>query len=485
MDLTGAIALGIFLLTLVASIRGWIPQRVLPIQSALLAASALIALVGILSGAPLNWGDLISYTSIHPVTATIAGFVFAGALRAAGGFEAAASLVSRVMRLKYGSPFAVMLLVNLPTIFAMPCGRIWVAPLLPVTILLGEEIARKNKDRAVPAMLVFGLVINAAASCGPSLIGGIGALGEGMGRYPAGSFSNPQSIAIVIISALVMLFVKYFYREKAPLPVRVSADAENRPVPEHGFFSLIIFIIVLGATVAFEPPVPLQTILVGLTIVVMLVEGVSINDLVGGIMLHPLTAMLSGFIAAGVLGAFGGFTVLVGLLDFAASSTPLGYAGVAVLLAYLPIIFPMPCGRILAVSLIPAVLMFGERLAEATAVPSVQPALLIAFILCAAASCGPSPLGGIGSLGRGGLRLKNFNDGLPQVLAILIGVPVAALIVVGVGVHATGVSLRMGLMALAAGVCSAAAINAVLGFRFYNPGGIAAGAAVAALLMVF
>ncbi|MDI9425712.1 MAG: hypothetical protein QM472_12830, partial [Spirochaetota bacterium] len=93
MDLTGAIALGIFLLTLVASIRGWIPQRVLPIQSALLAASALIALVGILSGVPLNWGDLISYTSIHPVTATIAGFVFAGALRAAGGFEAAASLV--------------------------------------------------------------------------------------------------------------------------------------------------------------------------------------------------------------------------------------------------------------------------------------------------------------------------------------------------------------------------------------------------------
>jgi hypothetical protein len=43
----------------------------------------------------------------------------------------------------------------------------------------------------------------------------------------------------------------------------------------------------------------------------------------------------------------------------------------------------------------------------------------------------------------------------------------------------------MGLMALAAGVCSAAAINAVLGFRFYNPGGIAGGAAVAALLMVF
>ncbi|OPZ36981.1 MAG: hypothetical protein BWY96_01944 [Spirochaetes bacterium ADurb.BinA120] len=70
-------------------------------------------------------------------------------------------------------------------------------------------------------------------------------------------------------------------------------------------------------------------------------------------------------------------------------------------------------------------------------------------------------------------------------LAILIGVPVAALIVVGVGVHATGVSLRMGLMALAAGVCSAAAINAALGFRFYNPGGIAGGAAVAALLMVF
>lgn len=485
MDITGVPALGIFLLTLVASIRGWIPQRVLPIQSALLAASVLIALVGIFSGVPIHWGDLISYTSIHPVTATIAGFVFAGALRAAGGFEAAASLVSRVMRFKYGSPFAVMLLVNLPTIFAMPCGRIWVAPLLPVTIFLGEEIARKNDDRVVPVMLVFGLVVNAAASCGPSLIGGIGALGEGMGRYPSGSFSNPQSIAIVIMSALAMLFVKYFYREKASPPVGATGEDGKKPVPEHGFFSLFLFIAVLGATVAFEPPVPLQTILVMLTIVVMIVAGVSIDDLMGGIMLHPLTAMVSGFIAAGVLGAFGGFTALVRLLDMMAGATPLGHAGVAVLLAYLPVVFPMPCGRIIAVSLIPAVLMFGERLAEATAVPSVQPALVVAFILCAAASCGPSPLGGIGSLGRGGLRLRNFNDGLPQVLAIVIGVPIAALIVACVGVYATGMTWKIGMMCLTACVCSAAAINAVLGYRFYNPGGIAGGITVAALLMVF
>lgn len=484
MDPVGIIALAVFMFAVIGSIRGWIPQRVLPIQTALLLSSVIIIAVGLISGKKIRPGEFVTLTSLHPITATIAGFVFAGALRSAGGFDAATDILKKIMKTPLGAPFAVMMLVNIPTVFAMPCGRIWVAPLLPVAMMIGYELAREKNDSLLPSMVVFGLIVNAAASCGPSLIGGIGTLGEGMGRYPAGSFSNPQSIAIVIITVATMAIIKYVSKIAVD-PAGFQARKDGRAVPEHGYFSYILFIIVLAAVVIVNPPIPLQAILVMLTVIVMIVAQLSFNDLMQGIMLHPLTAMISGFMVAGVLSAFGGFTVLIQLLEFIAQTTPLGYIGVALVLIYIPIIFPMPCGRILAVSLIPAALLYGERLAEVTGHPEVQSVMLISFILSGAASCGPSPLGGIGCIGEGNLRLKGFVSGKPQAIAIMLGVPVTALLVSFMGLSASLFSVQFTVASLI--VCTVCGIfmNVLLGYKAYHPGGISGGGVIGVLMVIF
>lgn len=485
MDPVGIFALALFIVVVFASIKEWIPQRVLPIQTALLLTAGIVIAVGLIFGKRINPGEFVTLTSLHPITATIAGFIFAGALKSAGGFEAGADALKRLMRTPLGAPFAVMLLVNFPTIFAMPCGRIWVASLLPVAMGLGYDLARENNDNHIPAVVVFGLIVNAAASCGPSLIGGIGTLGEGMGRYPAGSFSNPQSIAIVIITVITMAFVKYITKISVnPADVQARSE-ENRPVPEHGYFSFILAVVALAVTVIVNPPIPLQAILVILTLLVMIVAGLSLSDLMQGIMLHPLTAMISGFIVAGVLSAYGAFDVLIRMLEFVAQTTPLGYIGVALVLIYIPIIFPMPCGRILAVSLIPAALMYGERLAKVTGYPELQSVVLISFILSGAASCGPSPLGGIGCIGEGNLRLRGFTSGRPQAIAIMLGVPVAALIVSFMGLSASIFSVQFVVLSVAACTLCGIFTNVLLGYRIYHPGGILGGAFVGILMVIF
>jgi len=485
MDPVGIFALSLFIIVVFASIKEWIPQRVLPIQTALLLTAVVIVAVGLIFGERITAGEFVTMTSLHPITATIAGFIFAGSLKSAGGFEAGADALKRIMKTPLGAPFAVMLLVNLPTIFAMPCGRIWVASLLPVALVLGYELAKEKNDGLLPSVVIFGLIVNAAASCGPSLIGGIGTLGEGMGRYPAGSFSNPQSIAIVIITVTTMAFIKYITKISVNREDFQTRTEEEQPVPEHGYFSFILAVAALAATVIIKPPIPLQAILVILTVIVMIVARLSLNDLMQGIMLHPLTAMISGFIVAGVLSAFGGFDVLVQLLEFVARTTPLGYIGVALVLIYIPIIFPMPCGRILAVSMIPAALMYGERLSKVAGHTELQSVVLVSFILSGAASCGPSPLGGIGCIGEGALRLKGFASSRPQAIAIMLGVSVAALLVSFMGLSTSVFSAQF--IMISVGICTlcGAFTNVVLGYRAYHPGGILGGAFVGLLLVVF
>lgn len=161
------------------------------------------------SGKGIRGGSFVSATTLHPITAVIADFIFAGALKASVGFDAATDFVRRISRTPLGIPFAVVPLVNLPTIFAMPCGRIWVSPLLPIALMLGYEVAKGRGNPTLPALVVFGLVVNAAASCGPSPIGGIGCLGgENMGLkdYVSG---RPQASGIFLgvpVAALVVSF---------------------------------------------------------------------------------------------------------------------------------------------------------------------------------------------------------------------------------------------------------------------------------------
>ena len=484
MEAAGIVALLIFFLVLFGSIKGWIPQNILPMQSSLILAALLITAVGLVLGHSINPDQVVTLTSLHPVTATIAGFILAGAIKSAGGFTAASGLISRLTKTSLGLPFAIILLVNIPTIFAMPCGRVWVSPLVPVALMLGYEAAKEKSDRVLPVMVVFGLVVNAAASCGPSVIGGIGVIGEGMGRFPSGSFSDHHQVAIMLITLITMALVKVVYRTEAPPDLILENDAGSE-VPEHGYFSIIVFITGIALTVIFRPAIPLQAILLVMTLLIMAVARLSIRDLVEGIMLHPLTAMISGFIMAGVLSVFGGFDVLTAFLDYAAQHTPLGYAGVAILFIYVPVFFPMPCGRIIAVSLIPGVLMFGEHLGEITGSELAQPAMLAAFILAGAASCAPSPLGGIGSIGEGRLRLSRYSSERFLSFGIFFGVPLAAVTVSLLGLGSGNFSMPMAVIAAATGLACGTGINMLTGNRPWHRGGVLGGVLTGMLMMVF
>ena len=486
METMGVISIVIFFAAVIASIRGWIPQRVLPIQSTLVLAGFAIILIGIVFNRVPCPGEYISLTYMHPITATIVGFIFAGALKSAGGFDAAAQLIRKITKTRFGYPFAIILLVNIPIIFAMPCGRIWVSPLMPVALFLGFDIALEKNDMTMPAMVVFGMIVNAAASCAPSLIGGIGIIGEGLGGYPSGSFSNHHQIAIMVITVITMLLVNRMYSiEVKHTTVESSIDTGPREVPKFGYFSLGFFVLCIGLTVLIRPAFTLQAILLIMTVVLMFLARLSFMDLIQGIMLHPLTAMVAGFFMGGVLKAFGGFDVLMSLLDFTALNTPLGYIGVAVIIIYLPIIFPMPCGRIIAVTLIPAVVMLGETLNQVTGFSGAGAALLVSFILAGAASCAPSPIGGIGGIGAGNLRLQVSSVGKSMSMGIFIGVPVAALTVSLLGLAESLFTLPLSVIALSVGVLCGISINMMFGEKFHHAGGIMGGLAVGALIILF
>jgi len=484
MEPVGVIALFIFFAAIFGSIKGWIPQRLLPLQTTLLLASALISLIGMLFGKTVNLSDVVTVTSLHPITATIAGFMLAGAMKSAGAFDAASDMIIKIMRSRLGFPFAVILLINIPTIFAMPCGRVWVSPLIPVAMTLGYALSKEKNNPVFSTMVVFGLIVNAAASCGPSLIGGIGVLGEGMGRFSPGSFSNHQQAAIMFITTMTMILVRYIYKYIPSKGLDV-VEANTRKIPEYGYLTFIFFIAGLAVTVILKPAIPLQAILLVMTLFIMIVARLSIKDLIEGIMIHPLTAMVSGFILAGVLTVYGGFDVLLQFLEIVANNTPLGYTGVAILTVYFPLFFPMPCGRIIAVSLIPGVLMFGERLNQISGNSMAQPAILVAFILAGAASCAPSPLGGIGSIGEGHLRLKRFVSGRFQSLAIFFGVPVSALSVSLFGLSDLNFSLNISVFCIASGIVSGFVINRLCDYKIFHPGGILGGLLTGILMVVF
>lgn len=221
----GTISLLLFFGVIIASVLGVIPQDRLPVQPALLLTTFIImglAYIGSTyddSVALFNLSQLSATIIIHPITALIAGFLVAGALEAAGAFEAAADGLQRLEAIKFksGAPVfgivgVVVLLVNVPTIIAMPCGRILAAALMPAALFFGVRVARSFMIPGLVSVVVFAFIVNAAASCGPSLIGGIGTIGEGLARLEPGALSDAQQIGIILatgVCALVMRFVTY------------------------------------------------------------------------------------------------------------------------------------------------------------------------------------------------------------------------------------------------------------------------------------
>jgi hypothetical protein len=213
--IVGVVSLVLFFGIIIASVLGIIPQDRLPIQPALILTTFIIMGLAFIGGTydenveAFGLSALASTIIIHPITALIAGFLVAGALEAAGAFEAAADGLQRLegVKSKGGQPIfgmvgTVVLLTNLPTIIAMPCGRILAAALMPAALFFGLRVARSFQNPGLVSVVVFAFIVNAAASCGPSLIGGIGTIGEGLARLEAGSL-----ILATGVCALVMRFV--------------------------------------------------------------------------------------------------------------------------------------------------------------------------------------------------------------------------------------------------------------------------------------
>jgi hypothetical protein len=119
-----------------------------------------------------------------------------------------------------------------------------------------------------------------------------------------------------------------------------------------------------------------------------------------------------------------------------------------------------------------------------TGSPQALAAILIGFILCGATSCGPSPLGGLGGIGEGNLGLECGLSGMPQQFGILMGVPVAALIVRYIGLSTALFQMPELYVALGVGTVFGIVVNLLLGYRFYKPGGILGGLAVGGLIAV-
>jgi hypothetical protein len=81
-------------------------------------------------------------------------------------------------------------------------------------------------------VVVFAFIVNAAASCGPSPLGGIGTIGEGLSKMPIGSFTTAQSTGIMICTGVCALFMRFItFMRPADLSdedIRREKEAEEK-----------------------------------------------------------------------------------------------------------------------------------------------------------------------------------------------------------------------------------------------------------------
>jgi hypothetical protein len=458
----------------------------LPLQT-LLVLGALVNILLAALGKWLDGGNLSELLSLPsavgsnvillPIMAMAGGFLIAGALEGSGGFAALRVVINKMRGTPLGMAGTLVFIAQFATIFAMPCGRIQAAALLPVIITLGPEGTRLITKKQM-VVLVTALAVNAAASCGPSQIGGIGQIGEGF-LQELGLLTNAQEFGIMIGTAFTALFISLFITrfdmdekirlsagpsklaaESPPPPKSVGAAAAEdavvaeetaKPTPEEekaiaekfkaplvGYISLGIFLLALiGAVFNLFGKTPITTTLLVATVLIMVIARLSIRQVIAGIILHPITALVAGFLMAGSLAVSGGFEALSDLLrwlaEFRILGIGLGVAGMIALFVQLETILPMPCGRILAAALLPVVVAMGPKsgwMPGASGLLSGDQlaCVLAAFIVNAAASCGPSPIGGIGTISEGMVRSEIGYLRNAQSFGILVGMtPLAAL----------------------------------------------------------
>jgi hypothetical protein len=448
LEFLGYINLGIFLGLMLLTLFGYIRT---PVQTVLVLATVLCLFVGAgfkyyfqgWNAVMLMPNEFLGGIILHPITALLTGLFLAGGLRASGGFDALKALLGYLKRSPIGLAGTLVILINLPVISSLPCGRILAASLLPLLFTFGFEGGLGLLTKSQLIVLIGAFTRNSMGSCGPSPIGGVGQIGEGfLGSFFAsaseGILRAPQAFSLMLGTAVVALFLKLVSQKLYPNDVSLreaptdSLTARGEPAaimaPLEGYLALIIFVASLLIAI-FQPfgKMPVQTVLVAGAITMIVVCKVRLRDLMEGIILLPVTAMAAGFLAAGALAATGGFDALGAILNSLVGVPFLGVAGMLAIFVQFQTILPLSCARILTAALVPVLYLFGP--AKFGFLDWSQLAVVMAaYIINATTSCGPSPLGGGGMMGEGTMRAETgFIKGAYTFASMAIMAPLAAI----------------------------------------------------------
>lgn len=446
MEILGYITLAIFLGLMLLTLFGYIRT---PVQTVLVLSTVLCLFVGgAFRFAYWGWDSVMLLPNeflggiiLHPITALLTGLFLAGGLKASGGFEALKVLLQYLRRSPIGLVGTLVILINLPVIASLPCGRILAAALLPLLFTFGFEGGMGILTKSQLIVLIGAFTRNSMGSCGPSPIGGVGQIGEGfLGSFfptaSEGILRAPQAFSLMLGTAIVALFLKFVSQKLYPDDVSLreapaSAVGGEEPeihAPIQGYLSLVIFVVSLLVAI-FQPfgKMPVQTVLVAGALLMIVVCRIRLNDLMEGIILLPVTAMAAGFLAAGALAATGGFDALGVILNSLVNVPFLGVAGMLAIFVQFQTILPLSCARILAAALVPVLYLFGP--AKFAFLDWSQLAIVMAaFIINATTSCGPSPLGGGGMMGEGTMRAETgFIKGAYTFASMAIMAPLAAI----------------------------------------------------------
>jgi len=448
-EFLGYITLTIFIVTMVLTLFRKIN---LPVQTVLVIVSLVCLIIGAifristdgLKSALLLPNEMIGGIILHPITALLGGLFLAGALDATKGFDALKVIIDKLRKTPIGIAGTLVIIINLPVIASLPCGRIIAAALLPLLFSFGYEGGMGILTRTQLIVLIGAFTRNAMGSCGPSPIGGVGQIGEGFlgAFFPTASdgiLRSPQAFALMIGTALTALFLKIISQKLYPEDVSLRDKPTNRPAEERasqpkvkapfkGYLSLFIFIASLLIAI-FQPfgKMPVQTVLVAGGILIVLLCGASIQSLMNGIILLPVTAMAAGFMAAGSLAATGGFDALGVILKSLSSIQILGVAGMLAIFVQMQTILPLSCSRILTAALVPVLYLFGPAKFNLITWPQLA-IVMSAYMINATTSCGPSPLGGGGTMGEGQMRAETgYIKGAYTFASMAIMAPIAAI----------------------------------------------------------
>jgi len=448
LEILGFITLTIFLGLMLLTLFGYIRT---PVQTVLVLSTVLCLFVGAvfryayqgLNSLMLMPNEFLGGIILHPITALLTGLFLAGGLKASGGFEALKVLLRYLRKSPLGLVGTLVILINLPVISSLPCGRILAAALLPLLFTFGFEGGLGLLTKAQLVVLIGAFTRNAMGSCGPSPIGGVGQIAEGfLGSFFAtasdGILRAPQAFSLMLGTAVVALFLKMVSQKLYPDDVAlrdapVSSPGQRRMEPEitaplEGYLALVVFVISLLIAI-FQPfgKMPVQSVLVAGALLMIVVCRIRLTDLLEGIILLPVTAMAAGFLAAGALAATGGFNALGVLLNSLVNIPFLGVAGMLAIFVQFQTILPLSCARILTAALVPVLYLFGP--AKFGFLDWSQLAIVMAaYIINATTSCGPSPLGGGGMMGEGTMRAETgFIKGAYTFASMAIMAPMAAI----------------------------------------------------------